>query len=385
MKIRTQLSTSAQSVAAKQAAEPAAGGQFAAMLQDLEPEAAPVGAAAPTDSTEDDESSDDETAPESIILQPQAEMRPTQAPLRVTLYWNTQPTDPRSASVRMTGSTDPTPHTLTTRESGFEARGLRSGAVPPGGAGTDSTPASLGTESDSREVPPPTGTSQSHGGISPVAAAAEAVEASVDVVELAAEPDDAAATAAQRTDARARVDATAADTAAVDDAAAPDDAFDLDALDLDAPEPGAPRADVSAGAKAESTSTPSSTRLEPTVEAPTDPADVPDLPPRTVGDGPVRVAIDDDLAVEVTADDAGIDVTLEGDADAVRPLHDVGPELEEELARNGWDLRQFGSRKDRQAETTQHHVGAAVVDEEIPSDTPANRVLRRGKLVDTLA
>ena len=181
MKIRTQLSTAPQSGAARaKEAGAAEAGPFAALLQDLEPvEGDPRAGTAPDEASSPDDDADpvDENVLGSVALPAQRELRQTQAPLRVTLYWNTQPTDPRSAGVRLTGSTDSRPYTLTTRESGLEARGLQSGAVPPGGAGTDSTLGPLGTESDSREVPPPTGTSQSHGGTSPVADAAERLRA----------------------------------------------------------------------------------------------------------------------------------------------------------------------------------------------------------------
>ena len=98
----------------------------------------------------------------------------------------------------------------------------------------------------------------------------------------------------------------------------------------------------------------------------------------------VRVRVDEDLDVEITADGDGVEVTLEGAAEAVEELDDIGPELQEELARAGFHLRDFQRRERQQEfELPEGTQEADAVELDEPTvDTP--RVIR-GELLDVIA
>jgi hypothetical protein len=63
-----------------------------------------------------------------------------------------------------------------------------------------------------------------------------------------------------------------------------------------------------------------------------------------VDDGTIRVELDSDLAVEVSTDGQGIEVVVEGSKDAIDPLRDLGPEMENALAQSGFSHDGFHAR-----------------------------------------
>ena len=102
--------------------------------------------------------------------------------------------------------------------------------------------------------------------------------------------------------------------------------------------------------------------------------------------GAVRVAVGADLVVEVDAHDQVVDVVLEGRTEATRPLADLGPELQRDLQRDGWDLGRFQER-DQQGQTQRPRTSGREQPSEPVKEEPAppRRTLRRGRLVETIA
>ncbi|HJN75516.1 MAG TPA: hypothetical protein QGF58_16420 [Myxococcota bacterium] len=100
----------------------------------------------------------------------------------------------------------------------------------------------------------------------------------------------------------------------------------------------------------------------------------------------VTVRIDEDLEVAITADGEGIGVVLEGAAEAVEPLREIGPELQEELTRAGFNLAEFSAReRDTRNRQTLDGPDAPVEDAgDTDEATPEPRVIR-GTLLDVIA
>lgn len=111
------------------------------------------------------------------------------------------------------------------------------------------------------------------------------------------------------------------------------------------------------------------------------------LPPVPTTDGPVRVQVDADLTVEIDSHDGVIDVVLEGDEQAIEPLRDLGPALEEELDQHGWNLGQFDRREHPDARRDGLHRGRIVAapDPAPAEDTPRRSRVRKGQIVDIVA
>lgn len=101
----------------------------------------------------------------------------------------------------------------------------------------------------------------------------------------------------------------------------------------------------------------------------------------------VRLRIDEQLDIEITADGEGIGVVLEGSAEAVEPLQDIGRDLQEELARAGFHLSEFSAhereRDDRDAQGAESDSNKTLSEvAEAPEES--TRVIR-GTLLDVIA
>lgn len=337
--------------------------------------------------------------------------------------------DPRGVSVEGNGASAPDLPTLTTREPGSDARGLRWGAVQPGGARIDSSALPLGRQSGSRGVPPPD--TQVEGARRASEAAPGRPERPTDAqahMRTSMRMPDTARAAGARTDATGRstpdppgaatpatpeaapAGATAsADGRALDRALSPAELARAEATEtveaeaipeefLDGPTPptGAHDADPvlaevdPAMADADGAPEPAPRQARPTPTPATaearprpTPAEPP-LPPGRTHDGAVRIHLDPNVAVEVSAEGDAVDVTLEGRAEHTADLEDAGAELEEALDEGGFDLHHFRRRDRRQAPATSLHRGRGA--DAQPSDPDEGpRRIRRGTLLDILA
>jgi len=340
------------------------------------------------------------------------------------------PGDPRGIFVDGNGGLGHQEHPgPTTREPGMRARGLRLDSARPGGAGAEHVRIqSRRTLSGSWGFPPLDGPSQgaltgSRPGptpgpeASPAAAAelggAAVAEATSDALPDGPTPPDPARTqtttesvqdavddvreldASRRPSARAQADAgsdpdsgdpgspdrrptTPRPAASVDaiqsavlDALADPDALLHDMLDGLDPAPGElDPTDLADGAEVMDTDG---------TEAP--------LPPARPDGGPARITLDQDLTLEVDVSDGLVEVTLEGDADVVEPLSDLGRSLEDELSRHGWSLGTLAQRRGQgQSRTPLYRARRAQPPSEVDGEitTPSPRI-RRGHVVDVIA
>ena len=100
----------------------------------------------------------------------------------------------------------------------------------------------------------------------------------------------------------------------------------------------------------------------------------------------VRVQLDDDLTVEVHAEDADVDVDVEGTRDAVSSVREASQELRQELQNGGWDLRHFDTRERRSSrEGSPSALGHSEASSEAQAESPDARRVRRGHHVDRTA
>lgn len=239
-----------------------------------------------------------------------------------------EPGDPRRSFVEGDDGLDrPTDRGPTAREPGMRARGLRLDSARPGGAGVESFRIqSRSTLSGSRGFPAHT----------------EAEPTPVEVIEPAPveaiEPAEVEAIARSAPRLRRTERPRPTLPAGPRTGAAPETgAIEAGAVD---PTP----TDVLASYERVERAEP----LEPgppRAEAP--------LPPARAEDAPTRIRLDEDLTIEVDVQEASVDVTLEGDDDAIEPLADLGRELERALDEDGFDLGSFAHREhpgDRRAE-----------------------------------
>ena len=98
-----------------------------------------------------------------------------------------------------------------------------------------------------------------------------------------------------------------------------------------------------------------------------------------------RVALDADLSVEVTTHGGEVDVVLDGTLEAIRPLGDLGRELEGSLSGSGFSLNEFSMReRDGHASRDKGGSPASLREESQKLAVPASRV-RRGSHVNRLA
>jgi hypothetical protein len=274
--------------------------------------------------------------------------------------------DPTSSSEGGDGLTLLDATASITREPESDAWGLHKDLAQPGGARAKISSELHGSTLGSRVIPPGGG---DDGGIS----------------GGEVPPSDASLPAQMRFEA-AEAKAEARDAARADDALPVQDAEVASA-------PERPRSEAPSNRGLAATSPNAETVTETTVESKAAEAlmmdEAPELPPELVpkptGDGPVRVRIDDDLAVEVDATGGVVDVTLEGAVKAVERLQDLGPELERQLANSGWDLGTFQSRQDGQRGPTQHHRGNPVHNVESSGTVESPTRVRRGNLIDIIA
>ena len=312
----------------------------------------------------------------------------------------------------------------TVREPGSSARGLRLDSAQPGGAGAEHVRfRSRRTLPGSRGFPPelvPEGARAAEAAAgapdgepldfealkasvegefspddvlqatppAPTATRAEGSRPNLDGSESGAEPVDLDAADASESD-PARSDSERSRDEARSDDARPELRLDgkrarastshairsvLDALTAEAPEAIDPRESIEPG------------------EVDADPAEVvedPLLPPARPDDAPTRITLADDLTLEVDLHDGMVEVTLEGDTDAVEPLSDLGRELDEELRRHGWSLGTFAERRqqgDARSPLYRSRRALRAVDGERDSTTTTStRRIRRGHVVDVLA
>ncbi|MFK7930876.1 MAG: hypothetical protein AB8H79_22015 [Myxococcota bacterium] len=329
-----------------------------------------------------------------------------------------QPADPTGVSVN--GLEGPTPrvgNTLTAREPGSRAWGLRLDSTRPGGAGVENErfqahgmssgsrgfrPDLAGTQAspvdEPVEVPPSTGPNRPTASAPAVATSvATPTEAAVVAPPVAATP-------------------MAESTATPQDGATEPSADDLRAQGSQerqstSDDPGDSGGERSTFKAATASTLPTSTSLAPEVPfaeaqpqtlskpapsppptgvtAPAPEVEVP-LPPASTQDGPVRVQVDQGLTLEVHSDDGVIDVVVEGDEAAVESVRDLGPTLEDDLEQHGWSLGDFGQRQREDAQQALLHRGPGRSRSEDAADSAAEgsaptRSLGRGKLVNVIA
>lgn len=105
----------------------------------------------------------------------------------------------------------------------------------------------------------------------------------------------------------------------------------------------------------------------------------------------IRVEVDQDLTIEVSAQDGAVDVVLEGSREALTPLRDIGRELETALSQSGFSLDEFSMRENSESgsrgaerESANHAVPRAEREREA-EPTQAPRRIRRGTHVDRIA
>ncbi len=101
----------------------------------------------------------------------------------------------------------------------------------------------------------------------------------------------------------------------------------------------------------------------------------------------VRLKVDDDLEVTVRRDGDTVEVTLDGTAEALEPLLEIGPELRDELARSGFELSDLQQReRQRSNGPTRPPKPTRGQDRRAPEGPPEPRGARRGRgLVDLTA
>lgn len=286
--------------------------------------------------------------------------------------------DPRSPTDGAPGAHPASPTTSIAREPGLEARGLLPGSAWPGGAGAETTPGLHGSLPGSRGIPP----SMIDEASDDAASLEEDPSPIVDKIEVEASPEaDVAPTG----------DTPPTRREGTGDGDEPSERFnDADAVDTAEPVDAKPTArtttaqsPTAAASLAEPTSPTRAEKPAPTAPtAPEPPPEMPDLAPTPADDRAVRVQLDADLAVEIAPSQGRYDVTVEGGPTAVEALTEIGPELEHHLARGGWSLGTFQSRRDRHQPAKPHHRGPAATS---PTDDAPRPRARRGHLLDIIA
>jgi hypothetical protein len=114
-------------------------------------------------------------------------------------------------------------------------------------------------------------------------------------------------------------------------------------------------------------------------EAPPEIQDTPELPVHD--NGKLRVAIDDDLSVEVSKRGGRINVAVDGSAAAMREVQDLGPELAASLRELGLDLGGF-TQQDREGSAGDGDQSGGARGDSV-AETP--RKASGGRLVNRLA
>ena len=120
-----------------------------------------------------------------------------------------------------------------------------------------------------------------------------------------------------------------------------------------------------------------------------EPAEVPELSVRTP-DGPVRVEIDDEVAVEVGLGDDQVVVTVEATERATGSLDGLEAELQQELARDGQslDYEQRSRQQARDEPGRRPHAVGSRAESTREADDPSEAsepVVARGKVINQVA